>query len=337
MAARHGSNQPPLATVTLAPALDCTVTLSGDITAGAVHTVASEAVFAGGKGLNVAKLLAAHGHAVCAGGLLGASNAAPFEALLSGHRIRDAFLRVPGETRRNEMILDGVRECKLNRRAFPALPYSYDLPKRIVDALVPDVGPAPALAVLSGSLPAQFPPEVYATLVRLLRERGAAVALDTSGEALAAGIAASPDIVKPNREEFEALVGRAPATEDELAAELAELRARHGVRYAILSDGARGAYFAMPDGSVRFVAAPSVAPRDTTAAGDFLLAEFCHGLVEHDALSSTPSDDCLSGIADAAVAAGSAAVECLGSACPDIRDIERLQSGLRVRKTWNAT
>lgn len=46
-------------TVTLNPALDCTVRVAGSLTPGAVHSVVGERVTPGGKGINVAMALAA--------------------------------------------------------------------------------------------------------------------------------------------------------------------------------------------------------------------------------------------------------------------------------------
>src|SRR6185369_13316542 len=54
---------------------------------------------------------------------------------------------------------------------------------------------------LSGSLPPGAPPDFYAELIRLAHVYGCRVLLDSSGEALRYGLAAGPDLVKPNRAE----------------------------------------------------------------------------------------------------------------------------------------
>src|SRR5207253_5985074 len=61
-----------------------------------------------------------------------------------------------------------------------------------------------AQVVLSGSLPPGAGVSFYASLIQTARASGCGVILDTSGEALTAGLAASPDLVKPNREEASA-------------------------------------------------------------------------------------------------------------------------------------
>ena len=62
--------------------------------------------------------------------------------------------------------------------------------------------------VASGSLPPGAPAGVYADLVRSLAGSGIRVAIDTSGWALDAVLAAGPDLVKPNRDELAEMAGR---------------------------------------------------------------------------------------------------------------------------------
>ena len=63
------------------------------------------------------------------------------------------------------------------------------------------------LAVLSGSAPRGFGDDVYARLAVALREAGVRCLVDASGALLRAAAGARPFLVKPNREELEALVG----------------------------------------------------------------------------------------------------------------------------------
>ncbi len=117
------------------------------------------------------------------------------------------------------------------------------------------------------------------------------------------GLEAGPDLIKPNAEECEPLVGFVPKTQDEFAEATSLLRRKAG--HVVISAGASGAWF---DGE--FVAAPEVDVVDTTAAGDTLLAEYCW-----------------SGDAAWAVAAGSAACTMPGGAPPPIEVVRRLKEG----------
>ena len=119
-------------TITLAPALDRTVRLDSPLLTTDVCRVRDESVVAGGKGLNVAKMLARLGCPVAVSGLLGDANCEPFERMLHDFGIENRFVRVHGETRRNLMLLgtDGV-ERKINFPAFPDLDYADYLLRQI--------------------------------------------------------------------------------------------------------------------------------------------------------------------------------------------------------------
>jgi 1-phosphofructokinase len=142
---------------------------------------------------------------------------------------------------------------------------------------------------------------------------GKIVVLDTSGDALREGVLSKPTIIKPNRAECEELVGFALAKPDDLRCACTELLQRHEV--VIISDGARGAWFAQAGRAIH-ATSPSVSVVDTTAAGDMLLGEFCLGFFPDRVL--TPA------LAARATAMGAAAVERAGSDCPSRERIDEL-------------
>lgn len=282
----------------MSPAIDALVRLpSAPKGEGEIFKNVADAENVGGKTINVARWLAIRGAQVICGGLLGADNAVPFEKELERFGIRDAFVRVAGSTRRNEMVTWPDGAFKINRAAFPT-----------VGAVKPEDVLARAegadVAILSGSLPQCCPTSFYAECVTLLKAKGVEVVLDASGEALRLGIAAGPDLIKPNAEECEPLVGFVPKTPDEFRRVTDQLR--QTCAHVIISDGGSGAWF---DGE--FVAAPKVEVVDTTAAGDTLLAEWCFSQDSH-----------------LAVAAGSAACTMPGSLPPPVELVERLKGTL---------
>ena len=324
----------------MSPALDASVTLPAWPSDGVIFKDVAETENVGGKGINVARWLALRGAKVSCGGLLGADNAAPFEQELARCGMRDVFLRVPGSTRRNEMIVTPQGSFKLNRPAFPKLPADFDALK--VLELGRGTRPAcprsrgtrdptlPRVAILSGSLPPAVPKDFYAAAIRALKARGWTVALDASGEALRLGVEAGPDLIKPNADECEALVGFVPKTPDDFRRATEALRAH--AAHVIISDGGAGAWF---DGE--FVAAPKVDVLDTTSAGDTLLAEFCWRAFA-DAQERVPpagsalqggSRSCATDAAKWAVAAGSAAVTMPGSMPPPVELVEKLKENIK--------
>jgi 1-phosphofructokinase len=292
----------------MSPAIDATVRLPSPIIGGGeIFKDVADDENVGGKTVNVARHLALRGAEVSCGGLLGEENDAAFAKELAEYGIADAFLRVPGSTRRNEMIVWPGGSVKLNRAAFPALDWNGELCGNVLAAGRIKAG---AVAVVSGSLPPSVPGGFYREAIESLKKSGCFTVLDASREALAKGLEAKPDLIKPNAEECEAVVGFVPSAPEDFrrATKMLAEKSRH----VIISDGAKGAWF---DGE--FFPAPAVEVVDTTAAGDTLLAEYCY---RRWAAGEEPAE-----AAKWAVAAGSAACTTNGGSPPPMELIRELK------------
>jgi len=326
----------------MSPAIDATVTLprapKGD---GEIFKDVAEEENVGGKTVNVARWLALRGADVACGGLLGEDNDRPFAKELAKYGIEDCFVRVAGATRRNEMIVWPGGSMKLNRSAFPGLGSGTTGTTETagtagtdettgahgaIEALIENVlsrlscssqmSRGAGVAILSGSLPPAIPKDFYARAVAAFKAQGWLTVLDASGEAMRLGLEAAPDLIKPNAEECEPLVGFVPKTPEEFARATAMLREK--AAHVVISDGGAGAWF---DGE--FVPALKVEVVDTTAAGDTLLAEFCWRMF------GAWNGERGMGIAGRwAVAAGSAACTMPGGAPPAQELVERLCKGV---------
>ncbi|MGY4989226.1 1-phosphofructokinase [Streptomyces nigrescens] len=225
----------------------------------------------GGKGLNVARVLAALGHRTVATGFAGGGTGAALRALLAETEVTDALVPVGGATRRTVAVADAATgdTTQLNEPGPVVSPAEWDTFLGTYRELLAD---ARAVA-LCGSLPPGVPVDVYARLTRAARSAGVPVLLDTSGEPLRRGLAARPDLAKPNADELAALTG---STEPLRAARDARRRGAHAVAASLGPDGmlavtADGAWQAAPPR--RIVGNP-------TGAGDSAVAGLLSGLVE---------------------------------------------------------
>lgn len=261
----------PVLTVTLNPAIDQTITLDA-LRPGTVHRAKAVRHNAGGKGVNVASCLADWGVPVIAGGLLGADNAAPFEALFNAKGIADGFVRLAGETRTNIKIADlaGADTTDIN---LPGLTADAAALERVRHTLHDLVAPG-ALALLAGSLPDGLPADSYATLAAELAALGARTVLDTSGAPLTAALKATdgtlPYCVKPNRHELEEWAGKPLPALPEILAAARDLH-RRGVGVVVVSLGSEGALFVSGERAIRG-RLPAVNPLSTVGAGDAMVA-----------------------------------------------------------------
>lgn len=231
----------PIVTVTLNPAIDQTVWIE-TLVAGTTHRTAEARTSIGGKGINVVRTVARLGHPAFAVGIAGADQASAIESHLSSLGVSARFLTTPGETRINLKLIEQAtgRLTEINGTGpvVPA-PILDALERELLDIV--DRSDA-AVVVLAGSLPLGVEPSIYARWTRLFQglDRAVPVLVDASDEALAAVVPTHPFLVKPNRVEAEALLGRAiSGLEDgrEAACEIDRL----GPRGVLLSLGRLGA------------------------------------------------------------------------------------------------
>ncbi|MDQ1027324.1 tagatose 6-phosphate kinase [Streptomyces umbrinus] len=258
-------------TVTLNTALDITYRVRG-LRPHTSHRVTEVIERPGGKGLNVARVLAALGHEVTVTGFVGgATGRALREQLADTPDVVDALVPVSGSTRRTIAVADTATgdTTQLNEPGPEITPAEWSAFQEAYEVLLRSC----SAVALCGSLPPGVPVGAYAQLVRTARALAVPVLLDTSGEPLRRGIAARPDIVKPNADELAELTGSHDPTQ---ATRDARRRGAHSV---VASLGAEGLLARTPDGDWR--AAPPRAVRgNPTGAGDSVVAGLLSGLVE---------------------------------------------------------
>jgi 6-phosphofructokinase 2 len=137
--------------------------------------------------------------------------------------------------------------------------------------------PFPEIVVASGSLPLGIPEDFYAGLAKLVLERNSKFILDTSGAALAKGIAHGVYLLKPNLRELSALSGQEELHLDQVD-EAAQMLIESGkASLVVVSMGATGAMLVQRN-SYRLIPAPAVPKRSTVGAGDSMVAGMVHAL-----------------------------------------------------------
>jgi tagatose 6-phosphate kinase len=265
--------------VALNPALDVTHHVPGVDWAG-VNRPAEIRARAGGKGLNVTRILHAIGAEVQVMGFAGGITGEQVRSALGELGVPTAFTRISGETRRTFAVVDTVHgDTALFNEPGP--PVGQNEYARFCGMYEKALAGCSAV-VLSGSLPQGLPPDTYAELGAMAAAAGVPVVLDAHGEALLRGAAARPSIVKPNLAELEALAGRSLSTvrgadTDAVTLAARELRAA-GPQAVVVTLGAEGLWAVTGDGN--WQAAPSAAVRgNPTGAGDAVAAGLAHGLV----------------------------------------------------------
>lgn len=296
-------------TLTLNPALDLTVRLA-HLQLGEVNRSDTLLTHAAGKGVNVAQVLADLGHQVSVGGFLGEANPEAFDALIASRGFGDAFIRVPGETRSNIKIAE--QDGRITDINAPGPLVSEAAQAQLLESLAGIAAEFDAV-VVAGSLPRGVSPQWFQALLQTLKSLGLKVALDTSGEALRAGLKAGPWMVKPNTEELAEALHNATDAVSQLH--------QQGVEHVVVSDGAAGVSWYSP-GATLHATPPKVTVASTVGAGDSLLAGMLHGLLSGEAPEQTLRR---------ATAIAAMAVTQIGFGISDDAQLARLESGVAVR------
>ncbi|WP_309620063.1 1-phosphofructokinase family hexose kinase [Salinibacterium sp.] len=295
-------------TVTLNPSLDRTLEV-GRLERGVVLRTTTPTLEAGGKGVNVTRALAANGIPSIAVFPVGGREGSELHGLLADAGIDTRAMAVAGRTRSNITIAerDGT-VTKLNEPGSALLDHEI----RALSDLVADTVSAGDWIVMSGSVPPGFTGGRMRTFVSSLAAHDVSLAIDTSGDALAAAIDARPRLIKPNRAELAEIAGSPLECISEVIDAAQSVRDR-GVEYVAVSLGADGAVLVGPAGVV--VGASRVErPRSTVGAGDSFLA----GFLAKFSMDETDVDAAML----EALAWGAAAASLPGTSVPCSADID---------------
>jgi 1-phosphofructokinase len=298
-----------IATVTPNPSVDWTLEIPA-LVRGAVHRMTGELQEPSGKGVNVARALTRNGVPALAVLPIGGAEGAKFEVLLRAEEVDYVAVPVAGSLRVNISLTEPDGTATKINAVGPTL---RDEETQLLLAAAGAAADGAAWLVGSGSLPPGMNVDFYARLGAAVRGSGARFALDSSGPALMAGLAAHPQVIKPNADELAEAVGRPVVTVGDAVAAARELMTL-GAGSVVVSLGRNGAL--LVDGVGVLHARAQVAnPRSTIGAGDALLAGYLAGSLSRDADRSAALRE--------AVAWGSAAVRVHGSHVPVITDTDR--------------
>lgn len=312
----NNHHETPIVTVTLNPAIDRTLHLP-TFTLGQVNRVASERTDPGGKGINVAKVIKALDHPVLVTGFLGNNNSDVFRNYFKSETIHNQFVETPGENRVNIKIVDTTNDV-VSELNFPGItPTTADLDN--LSATLRQLAESHKLFVLSGSLPPTVPTDIYAQFITMLHQYDCKVILDTSGPALAAGIAARPFAVKPNLPELSQLMNSAMDSDKEILGAIKQLL-NQGISKVAISLGEKGALVADCNQILR-AKAPIVPVSSTVGAGDAFVAGFSVGQARNLSLADS--------IRLASAAAG-AAVALPGTQAGSLTEVNKLINQVQI-------
>jgi 6-phosphofructokinase 2 len=301
---------PTIATLTLNPTIDVSYAVERVFHTHKMRTLA-EHYAPGGGGINVARVFVRLGGNARCIYLSGGATGPALDGLLDRHQLVRTRVPIAGPTRISSAVLE--EESGKEYRFTPAGPVVSEAEWRACLGVLEDV--SCDCLVASGSLPPGVPADFYAQASAVMKRRGIAMVLDTSGEALRAGLAAGGmRLVKPSQGELQSLVGHELVSRAAIAEAACAIVAAGQSEIVAVTLGHEGAILAHADG-VLDLPAPAIEAQSAVGAGDSFTAAMVHAL-----LIGQP-------VADAfrfGIAGGSAAVLTAGTGLAHPEDIARI-------------
>ena len=262
-----------ICTVTFNPSLDYIVRVD-DMRLGVINRTTYEQVLPGGKGINVSIVLGNLGHESRALGFL-----AGFTGAEIARRVREAgvnadFIEVAEGMSRINAKIKSNEETELNGQGPLITEADIEQLYSRLDVLSQD-----DTLVISGSVPATLPGDMYERIMERLDGRGVRIVVDAERELLTRVLPCRPFLVKPNNIELGDIYGVKLETRADVIPYARRMQ-QAGARNVLVSMAGEGGVLVAESGEVFDSPAAKGAVVNSVGAGDSSVAGFLAGLAE---------------------------------------------------------
>lgn len=266
-------------TLTCNPSLDYRMDIC-DLQWMATNRSVREDVCAGGKGINVSRMLAILGIKSKALGFAAGFTGEEILRQLHEWGLYEEFIRLPGGLSRINVKLKNhygsfdPEETEINA-AGPAIDEkSAGMLMQRIDAVEPG-----DILILSGSTPAGLTDTFYRDIMHRIGQKTVQVIVDAAGDLLVNTLSCRPFLIKPNQHELETLFGVSLLGYRE-AVPYAKKLQQSGARNVLVSFGGKGAMLLTEDGTIFEADAPGGELKNAVGSGDCMVAGFLAGFIK---------------------------------------------------------
>ena len=252
-------------TVTLNPSIDFIVRL-GSLALGSVNRMTSDDKFAGGKGINVSRILKRLDIENTATGFIGGFTGRFVKDGLVDEGIATKFVEVSEDTRINVKVKAG-EETEING----AGPHISTEKLEELEAIIAGLSSEDTV-VFAGSAPSSLGNQVYNTLIPIAKKAGAEVVCDFEGQTLLDALNYQPLLVKPNNHELADIFGVELNGLADIEKYAREILAK-GAKNVIISMAGDGALLVTPEAAY-FAKPIKGTVKNSVGAGDSMVAGF---------------------------------------------------------------
>jgi tagatose 6-phosphate kinase len=271
-----------IATVTLNVAIDKRYVIE-NFKLGTVMRVKECNYTAGGKGLNVSRVAKLMGEDVTATGFIGGHAGEYVAEKLGQTGVKSNFIKIDDESRSCINFFDEASGKQTEFLEPGANVKPEDIDKFLTK--LPSIIEGSNVVAISGSVPRGVDTGIYADIIKIVKDKGKKVILDTSGELLKKGIKACPTMIKPNTDEIKALLGVEIDNRAQLIDAAKQLH-DSGIPVVVISLGKDGALIVCDDGVFQGIT-PDIKVVNTVGCGDSMVAAFAVGFARNYSIEDT--------------------------------------------------
>lgn len=266
----------------------------------------------GGGGINVSRAIRKLGGESIALYTSGGANGRLLQELLDREGLNQYPIPIKDMTRENFIVFEEVSQRQF-RFGVTGPTLSEEEWQDCLSTLK-NIRPKPEYIVASGSLPPGVPDDFYARVVRIAKELGARIIVDTTGEPLHLAAREGVFLIKPNMRELQDLFKKEMMEESQIQELAADFIKKGRCQVVVVSLGAAGALMVTAEGT-KHLRTPTVPIKSKVGAGDSMVG----GIVLSLARGWSMTDAVRYG-----VAAGAAAVMTPGTELCRKEDTDRL-------------
>lgn len=259
-------------TITLNPSLDYHLILD-KLRPNQLNISDSSYLLAGGKGINVATVLANLGHECKNLGFVGGFTGQQLIYMLNKQGLTNDFIILDEGITRINVKIKTDKETELN--ASGPLIKEADV-KRLLAKL--DQINDDDYLVLSGSVPLGLTQNIYVLINEELKDKKIKICIDTRGKHLQDCLGYHPFLIKPNLQEVQELFQTKITTRKQLIYYMHKLQAQ-GAQHVLVSLGKDGAYLLNKDHCLYQGLAPKGNLVTSVGSGDAMVAGFISGMI----------------------------------------------------------
>ena len=260
-------------TVTFNPSLDYVIQVD-DLTLGRVNRTTKEAIFPGGKGVNVSVILSNLGIKSKALGFIAGFTGKQLEKMLTDFGCYTDFIELKEGLTRINVKVNSNEESEINGQGP-------NISDRAITELFEklDCLQNGDILVLAGSIPNTLPEDIYESIMERLQTKGVRIVVDATKDLLLNVLKYHPFLIKPNNHELGEMFGVTLKTDEEIITYAKKLQEK-GARNVLSSMAGEGAVLIAENGEVYSSPAPKGTLVNGVGAGDSMVAGFMTGWME---------------------------------------------------------